>query len=108
MDNPVSLSYREWCRREVRVGLRTIHLTDQEHKLVVALLSHHPDEWIQSIDLMEPMWGWSLLPDSWHKVIHVTAHRARLKGVPIEGRLGCDGGLRIHRRGRVSVDDRVS
>jgi hypothetical protein len=106
---PVSMSIPEYHRREVRVGVRRIQLSDQEHKLVVALLRRHPEHWTRAEDLIEEMWGNSRIPDTWLKVIHATCYMVRRKGVPIEGRIGrANGGLRIYRRGRITLVDRVS
>lgn len=103
------MSYPEYRRREVRVGARRIQLSDQEHKLVVALLRRHPEHWTRAEDFIEEMWGNSRIPDTWLKVIHAICYQLRLKGVPIEGRLGrANGGLRIYRRGRIALGDRVS
>jgi DNA-binding response OmpR family regulator len=110
MDNElVSMSVPEYSRRQVRVGNRIIQCTFQEHKLVVALLKRHPEHWIKASDLLDEMWGWSIVPDQWHKIIHVYCHRLRQMGLPIEGRRGRgNGGLRIYRRGRIALVDRVS
>jgi hypothetical protein len=109
MDNCVSMSYGEWCRREVRVGNRVMKLEPQEHKLVVALLRRDPEHFISSPNLMEEMWGYSIIPDQWQKVIHSHSHQLRDRGVPIESRPGrATGGIRICRRGRIALGDRVS
>lgn len=106
---PVSMSYPEYKRFEVRVGIRRVFLSDQEHKLVVALLRRHPEHWVKAEDLIEEMWGNARIPDSWLKVIHATCYHCRLKGVPIQGRRGrANGGLRIYHRGRIALGDRVS
>jgi DNA-binding response OmpR family regulator len=105
----VSMSVPEFSRRQVRVGSRVIQLGFQEHKLVVALLKRHPEHWTQAKELIDEMWGWSILPDAWHKIIHAYCYQLRRRGVPIEGRRGrANGGLRIYRRGRIALVDRVS
>src|SRR5256885_981747 len=105
----VSMSYGQWCRKQVRVGDGIIRLTDQEHKLVVELLSRHPEHWVSCPTLLDTLWAHSRVPDRWLDVIHTTIFRCRGKGVPIEGRRGAgSGGIRIHCRGRVALVTRVS
>jgi len=97
---PVSMSFAELCRREVRVGGRVIHLGPQKHKMVVALLLRHPERWVSRTEIADYVWAGCILPESTDCVIGTMANQLRHDGVPVEGRVGKDGGYRIPFRGR--------
>lgn len=92
----VSMSFNQLCRREIRVDARVVKVTDQQHKMALALLLRHPERWVSRDELADAIWSGCKAPDRLHDTIKVYASQLRKLGVPVVGRRK-SGGYRIVR-----------